>query len=146
MSHSRPYHPQTQGKLERFHRTLKAEVLRFEGFGTQAACQARFDPWRYSYNFERPHEALDLDVPAHRYVVSPRSYAEVLPAIEYGPGDTVRRVQAGGVVHFRGRIFNVGQAFRGYPVALRPTGREGVFMVYFCHKHIHTIDVQLEGP
>src|SRR5574340_165262 len=46
VSHSRPYHPQTQGKDERFHRTLKAEVLRGRVFHDLVECQAAFVAWR----------------------------------------------------------------------------------------------------
>jgi transposase InsO family protein len=55
VGHSRPYHPQTQGKDERFHRTLKLEVITRRGFPTIAACQEAFDEWRATYNHLRPH-------------------------------------------------------------------------------------------
>jgi len=143
--HGRPYHPQTQGKAERFHRTLSAEVLRYERFRDLAACQRRFTEWRESYNGDRPHEALGMEVPASRYRVSERSYPETLPPIEYGPGDWVRKVHDGGRIHFRGKVFRVGQAFDGYPVALRPTGKEEVFEVYFCQVRIRTIHLQTDA-
>ncbi len=78
VTHGRAYHPQTQGKEERFHRTLKAEVLAGENFADLARAQAAFDPWRLSYNHERPHEALALATPGSRYVPSPRRYPETL--------------------------------------------------------------------
>ena len=82
VSHSRPHHPQTQGKDERFHRTLKAEVLRYQAGDTLAQWQLIFDQWRVVYNTERPHEALSMAVPASRYQPSHRRYPEQLPAIE----------------------------------------------------------------
>lgn len=91
--HSRPYHPQTPGKDERFHRTLKAEVLRWTSFSDLAACQRAFDRWRHIYNRQRPHEALDMAVPASRYQPSPRPFTQSLPPITYGPDDQVRKVQ-----------------------------------------------------
>ena len=57
VSHGRPYHPQTQGKVERFHRSLKAEVLERNSYADLLACQRAFDRWRQIYNCERPHEA-----------------------------------------------------------------------------------------
>ena len=57
VSHGHPYHPQTQGKEERFQRTLKAEVLSGESFADLVMAQVAFDRWRVSYNQERPHEA-----------------------------------------------------------------------------------------
>jgi transposase InsO family protein len=139
VGHGRPWHPQTQGKQERFHRTLKAEVLAGPVFGDFSQVQARFDQWRQVYNHERPHQALDMAVPASRYQVSPRTFPEVLPAIEYGPGDVVRKVQDQGKISFQNRAFRVGKAFRGYPVALRPTLQEGVFTVHFCAHQIAEI-------
>jgi transposase InsO family protein len=142
VSHSRPYHPQTLGKDERFHRTLKAEVLR-ETFADLRSVQHRFDRWRTIYNFERPHEAIDMQVPATRYEASPRSFPQALPPIEYFPGDIVRRVQQQGFFSYRGRSFRISKAFRGYPVALRPTVSDGVLDVFFCHQKIAQIDLAI---
>ena len=140
VSHGRPYHPQTQGKEERFHRTLKAEVLSGRTFENLPACQSAFDDWRETYNVRRPHEALELSTPITRYAVSPRSFPEALPAIEYGPGDTVRRVYDGGQITLKNREYRVGKAFRGCPVALRPTLCDGVLDVYFCTERIGWIN------
>ena len=73
--HSRPYHPQSRGKNERFHRTLNAEVFALRRFRDFAETQRAFDAWREIYNFERPHEALDQEVPASRYQPSKRAAA-----------------------------------------------------------------------
>lgn len=140
VSHGRPYHPQTQGKDERFHRTLVAEVLRYRTFADLAECQRRFDPWREVYNHERPHEALGLAVPASRYEVSGRPFPEALPPIEYGPEDQVRRVQQNGWISVRGVSYLVGKAFEGEPVALRRTAVEGVWDVYYCSARIAQLD------
>ena len=77
--HGRPRHPQTQGKEERFHRTLKAEVVSGRSFRDLADCQRAFDDWRPRYNHERPHEALDQCPPANLYTPSPRAYPDRLP-------------------------------------------------------------------
>src|SRR5919206_1923662 len=58
LHHGRPYHPQTQGKDERFHRSLDVEVLQLHRFADLPLCQTAFDTWRQVYNTERPHEAL----------------------------------------------------------------------------------------
>ena len=144
VSHGRPYHPQTQGKEERFHRTLKAEVLQGKQFADLASCQEAFDRWRTVYNMERPHQALDLATPLSRYAPSPRCFPETLPPIEYGDGDLVRKVMAEGWVSFKGYAFKVGRALRGYPVALRPTREEGVWGVWFMTNPI--VEVDLRGP
>lgn len=140
VSHGRPYHPQTQGKDERFHRTFQAEVLQGHSFSDLAYCQRRFGPWRDVYNLERPHQALDLATPASRYQVSVRSFPEVLPPIEYGPDDHVRRVQDHGVISFQGRPYRVAKAFRGMPVALRATGIDGFWDVFFISHKIAEVD------
>jgi transposase InsO family protein len=132
VTHGRPYHPQTQGKEERFHRTLQAEVLGGRTFTDLPACQTAFDAWRAVYNLQRPHEALGLQPPHTRYQVSPRPYPESLPPIVYGPTETVRRVQDGGWVQFRGQRVKVSKAFRGYPVAIRPLDADDQYAVYFC--------------
>ncbi len=91
VTHGRPYHPQTQGKDERFHRTIAAEVLANRQFGDLAECQRVFDKWRHKYNYIRPHQALGLATPSDRYRPSRRSFPESLPPIEYGPDDCVRK-------------------------------------------------------
>lgn len=141
MSHSRPHHPQTQGKDERFHRTLKAELLQYRHGTTLADWQLHFDQWRVVYNTERPHEALSMAVPASRYQPSHRRYPEQLPAIEYGPSDIVRKVRHYGHIKYAGREYHVGSAFYGLHVALRPTTTDGLFDVFFCQHKIGALDL-----
>ena len=142
ITHGRPYHPQTQGKDERFHQTLQVEVIGRQTFTDIPTCQQRFDAWRTVYNFERPHEALGLAVPASRYRISPRPFPETMPPIEYGVGDIVRIVQGKGEISFQNREFKIGQGFRGQPVALRRTTTDGVYHVFFCQSLVASIDLQ----
>ena len=109
--HSRPRPPQTQGKEERFHRTLKAEVLRGPTFADLDALQQRLDQWRSIYNHLRPHQALAMAVPSSRYQVSGRRFPEALPPLEYGSDDVVRKVQGHGRIWFRNQVFRIGKAF-----------------------------------
>jgi len=83
VSHSRPDHPQTQGKDERFHRTLKAEVLQGRVFDNLAHTQAAFDRWRMIYNQQRAHQALGLQVPQQRYRM--REHTELYRALQSDP-------------------------------------------------------------
>ena len=142
LSHSRPYHPQTLGKDERFHRTLKAELLGGPPFGDLGHCQRAFDRWRIVYNCERPHQALDLDVPAARFRPSPRPFPEALPPIEYAPEHQVRRVQDKGRISFKGKIFKLPKAFAGYPVGLVPTTHDGTWKVIFASRQIAQLDMR----
>src|SRR5262245_33754031 len=143
VAHGRPYHPQTQGKDERFHRTLKAEVLAGHHFTDFADCQRAFDRWRHEYNYRRPHQALGLATPSERYRASSRAFPETLPLIEYADGDIVRKANKEGDITFRNRRIRVGKPFRGELLALRPTAEDGLFSLYFgCHR-IGTIDMRV---
>ncbi|MEC5398112.1 IS481 family transposase [Uliginosibacterium sp. H1] len=142
ISHSRPYHPQTNGKDERFHRSFGAEVLAGRSFESLAQAQHAFDRWRTVYNHERPHDALGLATPDTRYRPSPRRYPEQLPPIEYGPDDVVCVPKENGHFRWRGRLFKVSNALMGLPSALRPrTHEDGVFEVFFCHHPCGQIDL-----
>src|SRR5690606_18934723 len=118
------FHPQTQGKDERFHRTLKADLLARHDWPDLKQTQRRFDAYRRLYNHDRPHEALELAVPASRYRPSPRPWPSRLPVAEYAPGELVCRVKSKGEITFRNRFYYVGRAFAGLPVALRPTAQD----------------------
>jgi hypothetical protein len=144
VTHGRPYHPQTQGKDERFHRSFKAEVLNGNSFRDLESCQCAFDDWRQIYNHERPHEALDYVTPGTRYRVSPRPFSDKPPAIEYAPGDFVRKVDHKGFISFKGQPWRTSRAFGGQPVALRPTAEDGVFNVHYCLQRIGIIDLRID--
>ena len=140
--HGRPYHPQTEGKDERFHRTLKAEVLGGRQFADLAECQQAFDRWRHRYNHVRPHQALGMATPGQRYRPSSRSFPETLPPLEYGPDDLVRKADKEGDIRFKQRRVRLGWPFRYQPVALRPTTQDGVFSIHFCRHQIGTFDLR----
>ena len=140
--HSRPYHPQSRGKNERFHRTLNAEVFALRRFRDLAETQRAFDAWREVYNFERPHEALDQQVPASRYQPSKRPMPERLPEPEYDSNEIVRTVPATkAYVSFKGDPWKVPQAFRGERLAIRPTPVDGKYGVFFAAHQVATIDL-----
>jgi len=140
--HSRPYHPQSRGKNERFHRTLKAEVFAFKRFRNLADVQHAFDHWRATYNLERPHEALGQDVPASRYQPSQRAMPDRPPKIEYDDREIVRSVSTTkGYVSFKGRLWKVPEAFCGERLAIRPLSTDGRYGVFFAAHKIATIDL-----
>ena len=140
--HSRPYHPQSRGKNERFHRTLDAEVLALRRFRDLAETQRAFDAWREVYNFERPHEALGQQVPASRYRPSLRSMPERLPQPEYDSHEIVRRVSATkAYVSFKGRLWKVPAAFCGERLAIRPISSDATYGVFFAAHQVATIDL-----
>lgn len=145
--HSRPYHPQSRGKNERFHRTLKAEVLALRRFRDLAEVQRAFDAWRMVYNLERPHQGLDQEVPASRYRPSPRSLPDRLAAVEYDAGEIVRSVLSNkAYISFKGHLWKVPQAFCGERVAIRPLSTDGHYGVFFAAHQIATIDLTDTEP
>ena len=139
--HGRPLHPQTQGKDERFHRTLKLEVISQQpAWHDIPYVQAAFDRWRPEYNFVRPHESLGFAVPGSRYAPSPRALPRVLPAIDYDSDLLVRKVMDNGRIKLLGQRYFVGKAFCGDPVGLRQV-EESIYDVYYCHQRIVRLDL-----
>ena len=114
-----PGHPEQNGRLERLHRTLKAETAsppQANGRRQQRA----FDTFRHSYNEERPHEALGQSRPRDRYSPSFRSYPSRVSAPDYEVGVTVRKVRTNGEIKWRGNKIYLSEALRGEPVGLSP--------------------------
>jgi transposase InsO family protein len=140
--HSRPYHPQSRGKNERFHRTLKAEVFTLARFRDLPAVQYALDRWRDVYNLDRPHEALGQEVPASRYRPSSRAMPDRLPQVEYDDREIVRTVSTTkSYVSFKGRLWKVPQAFRGERLAIRPLTTDGRYGVFFAARQVAIIDL-----
>jgi putative transposase len=140
--HSRPYHPQSRGKNERLHRTLKREVLSMTCFRGMKEAQRAFDAWLPIYNGERPHEALGMAVPADRYRPSPRPMPARLMEPEYDAGEIVRKVgTTKAYIQFKGRSWPVGQAFFGERLAIRPRGEDGHYGIFFGAHRIGEIDL-----
>jgi len=135
VSHSRPRHPQTQGKDERFHRSLKEELLRFHNFQSLENAQTSFDEWRELYNYVRPHEGIGMKCPGQRYKASEKRYPERLAPIEYLPGDEVKKVYNNGTVCFRGQWYPVGKPLYGEYVALRQI-KENEWDIYYANSRL----------
>lgn len=115
-----PGHPEQNGRLERFHRTLKLETATPPERG-RIAQQRSFDRFRDEYNRERPHEALDQATPASLFRQSPRPFPKRVPKPEYGDGGEVRKVNDNGIVSFRGYHMSVSSALNGEYVQFEPT-------------------------
>lgn len=133
ISHSRPGHPQTQGKLERFHRSLKAELLQGRRFTTQEKIQQAFDEWRDAYNLIRPHEALGLLAPVSRYRTSDRQYQPTPAAAEYDEGLLVRKVDSDGYFWLKGVILKAGKAFVGEWLGMKECDEKIYEVWWYCH-------------
>jgi transposase InsO family protein len=138
--HSGAYHPQTLGKDERFHRTLKAEVIGKCIGRPISTCQWHFDRWRSVYNTQRPHEALDMNVPAAIKSASDHSWKNCPKLNMARP---IRFDEYKMVALLAIRIGNSGleRLLKANPVAIRPTQFDGNFEVFFCHQKIAQINL-----
>lgn len=143
-AHGRAYHPQTQGKVERFNGTLERELLARLPPGTladPAGFRGHAAAWRDRYNHLRPHEALGDRPPASRFTPSPRPRPATLPDAEgyYPAGSVLRTVGQVGDVRFRGCRILAGRGLVGEVVRVEERERE--LLVFYCWKPIRTLPV-----
>jgi transposase InsO family protein len=136
VSHGRARHPQTQGKVERLNRSLDQEVLNHVTPADIIDAQHVFDHWFYVYNQERPHEALDMQVPAVRYKASFKQFPEQLPPVAYPSDAIIRKVDISGRLYYRNRRFRIGKALAHMYVQVLPTDVDGDYQVNFLHQPI----------
>lgn len=146
--HGRPYHPQTQGKEERFHRTLKAEVISTrQNWNDLGHCAEAFAKWQEVYNFERTHESNNDEIPGDHYHPSDRCYAEEMESVEvdshYLDRDLKRKVDRSGNISLKGCLYYVGVGLHGDRVGLRANS-EG-YTVYYGWKLLGLIDPKTEA-
>jgi transposase InsO family protein len=142
--HGRPYHPQTQGKEERFHRTLHQECISQHTWRDLHHCAQRFTHFRQRYNCERPHDAHQGDTPVRHYQPSPRRMPSVLPLLEYCSETTVKIVRSAGFFTFHNQTWYAGRPFAGLAIGLRPSAQaDGKWEVWFAHHLLGHIDLRL---
>lgn len=123
--HGRALHPQTQGKMERFNRSLTRECLRYHQFQDLEDVQLELNTYRAFYNEKRPHHALELNTPQSRYAPSPRGYPKEIEPWEYGPEYITRKIKDTGYLTFRGQGYFLSEALAGRTVALRESHTPG---------------------
>ena len=149
VSHGRAYHPQTQGKVERFGRTLGAELLGpwlpTAPTADAAALQVVCDAWRTTYNHERPHQALGLATPASRYSSSPRPFPETPPPLTYPDGATLLRVCSQGYVRIGAQRYYVSEVIPAEHVALLPTEDPHRVELHYGPMVIRHVDLRFPG-
>lgn len=137
LSHSSPYHPQTNGKDERFHRTLKLEVLYNKLYESCVDVQKAFDLWQHEYNYLRPHDALNGRPPVTRYCLSSTPYEEKTLPYDYNSGEVVRKVHsATGLFRFKGLRFRAGKGLCGEYISIRETSEPDEFSIFFIDTFI----------
>ncbi len=132
-------HPQTQGKVERFHRSLTAALLR-RGTPPEAERQPWLDAFRQEYNCERPHEALQMRTPHQVWQKSPRPYRASAPRWDYPPGAEVQEVDRTGQCRLERRRYYISKALAGREVAF--VAVEPRILVYYRRTLICELDPQ----
>jgi transposase InsO family protein len=115
-------HPQTQGKVERFHRSLTAALLRR---GTPAADQRQswLDAFRQEYNCVRPHEALQMRTPHQIWHKSARPYRESCAGWKYPSGSEVKEVDSIGQCRLDRKRYYISKALAGREVGIVEVGQ-----------------------
>jgi transposase InsO family protein len=134
--------PTTTGKIERFHKTLRAELLTGRRFNSLAQAQQLLDAWVTDYNLRRPHQAIAMQVPAQRFQ-PPTAAATPVPAVPsrqpltIGPIEVTRRVSASGLIGVCYQQVSAGRHLAGQVVTvqLHPT----VLQVFFAGQLIRTV-------
>jgi transposase InsO family protein len=134
--------PTTTGKIERFHKTLRAELLTGRRFDSLAHAQQVLDAWVDDYNTRRPHQAIAMAVPARRFQ-APTAAATPVPAVPsrqpltIGPIEITRRVSASGLIGVCYQQVSAGRHLAGQivTVQLHPT----VLQVFIAGQLIRTV-------
>lgn len=131
--HGRIKHPQTQGKIERFHRSMKDELLKYTEIRDIADAEIQFQKWRDKYNNERPHEALSMKCPAEVYVPSSRIYSDKVRQYDYGGNYHVIKVNSWGYVRFDKWQVYLSETMIGEHIEFRPNERDDSFSA--CYRN-----------
>lgn len=139
--HGRPIHPQTQGKIERFHRTFKQEALRTIP-ANMADAKTQFENWRWVYNELRPHHALGMKTPASIYQPSTREYCVPKPYV-YDVGAKLSKVNNWGYLRFGPIQLFLSEAMADTYVEIR-YGENDTFSIIYRNYTVATVDA-VEG-
>jgi len=139
---TRPASPQDNGSHERMHKDLKAECTQPPSANLRAQ-QRRLQRWQYTYNHERPHEALGMQKPAQVYRRSQRRLHDNDKPLRYPKGYEVKRLSVTGNLWHDGHHYNVGEAFAGCRVGLF-VNSHGVTELHFANVHLGNLDYDPE--
>jgi transposase InsO family protein len=144
--HGRPYHPQTQGKVENVHASYERELLPRANRDSRELFEADLQRYRRDFNLLRPHEALGLAVPASRWRPSSRPRPSKLPPLEYPNGSQLRKVSTIGDIRWRACRIKAGHGLAGQYVRVEETD-QGV-AVYYADYRVRLIPQHsmIKGP
>jgi transposase InsO family protein len=133
-------HPQTQGKVERFHGSLQraldcrgVPVSNFQGW---------LDDFRIEHNTLRPHEALKMKTPAQLWRPSLHPYNPSPPDWEYPQGTWTLKVDCQGTIDIKHRRWRIGKTLAGERVRVQPI--EQRFLIYYCNTLVRELDPDLK--
>ena len=118
--HGRIKHPQTHVKIERFHRTMKNELLKHVVMQDINDANRQFQLWREKYNTLRPHEALGMKCPADIYIPSKKNYTDTVKPYDYGTQYHVIKVNSWGYVRFDKWQIYLSETMIGEYIEFRP--------------------------
>jgi transposase InsO family protein len=132
-------HPQTQGKVERFHQTMKRS-LKHRGVPQDfAGMRQALREFRHVYNEIRPHQALDDETPASRYVPSTKTYDPHPPDWSYPKGAEVRKLNSAGCLEYAGGRSFISEALAGERVWCRRI--DDLLVIRYRHMYVREIDL-----
>ena len=140
--HGRIKHPQTQGKIERFHRTMNQELLNHTTIADINDAQNQFSIWRDKYNYIRPHEALGMKRPGDVYEPSQRQYSGTIKEHEYGGEYHVIKVNSWGYVRFDKWQVYLSETMAGRYIEFRPSHDGETFVACYRNFKIAEFDAQ----
>ena len=129
-------HPQTQGKVERFHGSLE-RALDCRGVPAENH-QQWLDDYRREHNHIRPHEALGMQTPASRWQPSLRPYNPTPSAWEYPQGAWTLKVDCHGTIDIHDQCYRIAKTLVGERVHIRPV--EDRYLVYYCNTLIRELN------
>lgn len=139
--HGRFFHPQTQGKIERFHRTMKNEALR-KPIADLAEADKVLQAWRWKYNELRPHSALGMKTPGSVYTPSTRPYRQHNP-FEYNEGAVMRKTNNWGYLRFGPVSVFLSETMADTLLEIRE-GNDDTFLVIYRNYQIAVIDAHTQ--
>lgn len=126
----RPGHPEENGRHERFHLTLKQDTANPPKATLALQIQA-MRQFHEEYNFERPHEALNMKTPGSHYQISTRPWNGILKSPEYDTQEMeVRKVCQSGCIWFHQKEHYIGQTLKGEYVGLRSNENDELGLYY----------------
>ena len=140
--HGRIRHPQTQGKIERFHRTMKSELLKHNTFANCTEANRALNEWRNKYNTIRPHQALNMKCPADVYVPRNRKYSDTVKLFEYSGTNHIIKVNSWGYVRYANWQIYLSETMIGEHIEFRTNPLGDSF--FACYRNFIIAEFNIE--